>query len=264
MGVLNLTPDSFSDGGRFLYPEKAVEHALHLVREGADLLDLGAESTRPGAEPVSEDEEWRRLEPVLLLLAGKTTVPLSIDTTKPKIARCALAAGAHIINDVSGLADPQMADVVRTFGAGLILMHRRGNPKTMQSLTHYEDTVAEILKELRAGIDRALQAGIVREQLVIDPGLGFAKDAGQNIEILRELGQFHSLGLPVLLGPSRKSFIGKVTGREIGDREYGTAAVAGYAVTKGVHILRVHDVGAARDAVRITRAIQGASHVRSL
>jgi len=264
MGVLNLTPDSFSDGGRYFDPDLAVARAARMVEEGADILDLGGESTRPGAYPVSAEEEWRRLEPVLRRLSGKISVPISIDTTKPEVAEAALRAGAHIVNDVSGLAEgPRLAKVVRDFGAGLVLMHRRGNPETMQSLTQYEDVVSEVLEELRSSIDCATEAGVCPEQIVVDPGLGFAKTPEQNLEILSQLEKFHALGFPVLLGPSRKSFIGKITGREIGEREYGTAAIVAHAVRKGVQILRVHEVGAMRDVVRMTEAIEGAPHVRS-
>lgn len=265
MGILNLTPDSFSDGGRYSDPDHAVARAVRMAEEGAGIIDLGGESTRPGARPVSAQEEWRRLEPVLLGLQGKVSVPVSIDTTKPEVAEKALRAGAHIINDVSGLSEgPALAEIVRDFGAGLILMHRRGTPETMQSLAHYEDVVAEVLEELRASMDRAKAAGTACEQIVVDPGLGFAKTPGQNVEILSQLEKFHALGCPVLLGPSRKSFIGKITGREIGEREYGTAAVVTHAVLKGIQMLRVHEIGAMRDVVRMAEAIEGVSHVRSL
>ncbi len=266
MGVLNVTPDSFSDGGRYLHPEQAIRHAIQLVAEGADILDLGGESTRPGASSVSADQEKERILPVLRGLRGKIQIPISIDTTKPEVARLALEEGARIINDVSGLKDSGvgMAHVVRDFGAGLVLMHRRGNPETMQAMTDYRDVVAEVLREIEASVKTAVDAGISEEQLVVDPGLGFAKTAEQNLELIRHLEKFQTLGLPVLLGPSRKSFVGKVTERPMGDREYGTAAIAAAAVFKGVSILRVHEVGAMRDAVRMAEAIRGEHHVRAL
>lgn len=257
MGILNVTPDSFSDGGKFLNPEKAVRHGLHLEREGADILDLGGESTRPGAETISEEEELKRILPVLGALKGHLQIPISIDTTKPEVARICLEEGAEIINDVSALKDSglRMAEIVRDKNAGLVLMHRRGSPETMQSLARYYDVVEQVLSELREGVDKALAAGIEAKQLVIDPGLGFAKTAEQNFEILSYLERFHELGLPVMIGPSRKSFIGEITGRETEDRDFGTAAVAAYAVMKQIQILRVHEPGAMRDSVRMIEAI---------
>ena len=265
MGILNLTPDSFSDGGKFQSVENALHEAHRMVEEGADLLDLGGESTRPGAFEITAEEELNRILPVLKSLRKKIEIPLSIDTTKPEVARVCLEEGADIINDVSGLKDsgPEMANAVRDFGAGLILMHRRGTPQTMQTLAHYQDVVNEVMEELRVSLENALAAGLSEDQLVIDPGLGFAKTAEQNLEILKHLEKFHSLARPVLLGPSRKSFIGKITGREIGEREFGTAAVVALAVAKGVQILRVHDVKSMRDAVRMAHAISGECYVRS-
>ncbi len=265
MGILNVTPDSFSDPGKFFDPAKAVQHGLRLAQEGADLLDLGAESTRPGAEEVSAEEESRRILPVLRGLRRQLSLPLSIDTTKPEIAEVCLNEGANIINDVSGLRDsgPEMARVVWKNQAGLILMHRRGNPKTMQSLARYDDVVEEVLAELRQSVGLALGFGISSEQLVVDPGLGFAKTTEQNLEILSRLEKFHLLDLPLLLGPSRKSFIGNLTGRGVDHREYGTAAVAALAVEKGVHLLRVHEVAAMRDVVRVSEAIKEGNNVRT-
>ena len=264
MGILNLTPDSFSDGGKFLPPPKAMAHAIQMVSDGADILDLGGESTRPGAEPVSAEEELNRILPVLKPLCRQIQIPVSIDTTKPEVAKICLEEGAHIINDVSGLKDSgvEMAEVIRHFGAGLILMHRRGNPQTMQTLSHYQEVTADVMSELQSSIQLALEAGISREQLAIDPGLGFAKTVEQNLEIIKSLEQFHLFGCPVLLGPSRKSFVGRLTGRQINEREYGTAAVAAVTVLKGVHILRIHDVSAMRDVVRMTEALLGGQYVR--
>ena len=258
MGVLNITPDSFSDGGHFLDPAAACARALQMIQEGADIIDLGAESTRPGAQPVTEKEELGRLLPVVELLQKDKKVPISIDTAKPEVAKKCLEAGADIINDVSGLkrSGVEMARVIKKSGAGLVLMHSRGTPETMQGLTHYNDLIAEILGELRDSVEIATRAGVEREQIVIDPGLGFSKTPEQNLEILRDLKAFQGLGFPVMLGPSRKSFIGHVTGREVGEREFGTAACVAMAVEQGVQILRVHEVKAMRDAARVTEAIK--------
>lgn len=266
MGILNITPDSFSDGGRFFDPSEALRRAFDLAGQGADILDLGAESTRPGADLIPASEEARRILPVLEGILQKIRIPVSIDTTKPEIARLCLEKGAHIINDVSALRDSgsEMAELVRRYGAGLILMHRRGRPWTMQSLAVYEDVVAEVCQELAQSLEMALEAGLEPEQIVVDPGLGFAKTFEHNIEIMRRLETFQTLGRPVLLGPSRKSFIGKVTGREAAERDFGTAGVAAIAVMKGIRLLRVHEVSGARDAVAMAEAIRGEDYVRTL
>ena len=263
MGALNLTPDSFSDAGKYLDPQKAITRALRLIEEGADILDLGAESTRPGAEPVPAAEEIDRLLPVLEALHGRTDALLSIDTTKSEVAKICLEKGAHIINDVSGLRDSgsAMAELAREFEAGIILMHRRGDPKTMNLFTDYEKGLEEIKAELESNVRLALAAGISREQIVIDPGLGFSKTAETSIAILSHLELFHDLGFPVLIGPSRKSFIGQVTGRGVHEREFGTAACVAIAVLKGAGIVRVHDAGAMRDAVKMAEAIRSIHHV---
>lgn len=263
MGILNLTPDSFSDGGKFLDPEKALSQAKRLVQEGAAILDLGAESTRPGAESVSAQEELERILPCLEKILSKLPALVSIDTTKPEVAETCLKLGAHIINDVSGLKDSgeEMLRVVQRYGAGLVLMHRRGNPATMQSLTDYADVTEEVIRELSASL--TLAKALDPRQVVLDPGLGFAKTAEQNLELLRNLGKFHRLGYPLLLGPSRKSFLGKITGREADQRELATSAVCVQAVLHGVQILRVHEVGAMRDAVLVAEAIRGEKHVRT-
>ncbi len=267
MGILNLTPDSFSDGAKYLDPEAAFARAAQLIEDGADILDLGAESTRPGAKEVSLEEESARLIPVLKKIRKNLDVLVSIDTTKPEIARRALEEGAHILNDVSGLQggkSQELARVAKEFRAGLILMHRRGNPETMQQMTGYADVVSDVRAELEESLKAAYGAGLEPEQLVVDPGLGFAKTAQQNFEIIQNLERFQSFGLPVLIGPSRKAFIGQVTGRPVHEREFGTAAVAAIAVMKGVQILRVHEVRASRDAVRTAEAIRGESqHVRT-
>jgi dihydropteroate synthase len=261
MGILNITPDSFFDGGRYLDPQAASTQALRLVEEGADILDLGAQSTRPGALPVTGREELERLLPVLKQVRKEVSVPISIDTVRPEIAKECLEAGADIINDVSGLkrSGPDMAKVVKKFGAGLVLMHSRGTPETMQALASYHDVVADVMSELRESVRIATDAGIERERIVIDPGLGFAKLPEQNLEILKKISIFHSLGFPVLVGPSQKSFIGKVTGRGVKDRMFGTAACVAACVREGVQILRVHEPGAMRDVVYITEAVKGDS-----
>ncbi|MDP3920306.1 MAG: dihydropteroate synthase [Candidatus Omnitrophota bacterium] len=266
VGVLNLTPDSFSDGGDLLDPARAVARAGELIEAGADILDVGAESTRPGADPVSSDDELLRLLPVLQALCKHYSVPLSVDTTKPEVAYVCLQEGAHIINDVSGSGsqfDVSMAHMARDFGAGLIMMHRRGTAETMQSLTAYDDVIAEVVTELRDGVDQALSTGLDKSSVVIDPGLGFAKTAEQNLQILRNIERFNILDLPVMIGPSRKSFLGTVTGREVHGREYATAAVVAYAVMKRIPLVRVHQVGAMRDVVKIIQAIEGEKYVRT-
>jgi dihydropteroate synthase len=255
---LNITPDSFSDGGCYLDPDAAYAQAIRLVEEGADILDLGAQSTRPGALPVTDREERERLLPVLKRIRKEVSVPLSIDTVSAKVAAECLEAGADIINDVSGLkrSGSDMAKVVKKFGAGLVLMHSRGTPETMQTLASYGDVVADVMTELRESVKLATDAGIEREQIVVDPGLGFAKTTDQNLEIMKNLRAFHKLELPIVLGPSRKSFIGQVTGREASEREFGTAACVAAAVMNGIQIVRVHDVKAMRDVVRTTESIK--------
>ena len=259
MGILNITPDSFSDGGRYMEPEAASARALKLVQDGADILDLGAQSTRPGATAVTEREEWERLLPVLKQIRREVAVPISIDTVSPEVAKKCLEAGADIINDVSGLkrSGPEMVKVAKKFGAGLVLMHSRGNPETMQTLTDYNNVVTDVMNELRESVRIAMDAGIESERIVIDPGIGFAKTSEQNIEILRNIRTFHELGYPVLAGLSQKSFIGKVTGRETEARVFGTAACVAACVRAGVQILRVHEPGAMRDVVLMTEAIKG-------
>lgn len=266
MGILNLTPDSFSDGGKWTDCEKAFERAVQMAEEGADFLDLGGESTRPGAAAVSASEELNRILPSLKRIRRELDIPISIDTTKPEVAKICLEEGADIINDVSGLNDSgrEMADLIRQHQAGLILMHRRGHPADMQSLAHYDDVRSDVADELESSYQSALKWGLDENQIVLDPGLGFAKTTEHNLQILKSLDRFFSLGRPLLLGPSRKSFIGDITGRPTAERGYGTAAVAAWAVLKGVQILRVHDVKAARDVAVMIEAITGDCHVRSL
>lgn len=265
MGVLNVTPDSFSDGGRYLDPDTAVAHALRMVDEGADIIDVGGESTRPrstaygeGAEPVDVTEELRRVLPVIERLARVSDVPISIDTYKAEVARRALEAGAVIVNDISGLRfDAEMADVIGQAGASVVIMHIKGTPKTMQLNPAYEDLFGEIKAYLAEGIDKARQAGI--KQIIIDPGIGFGKQLEHNLRLISGLEQFRSLGYPLLVGASRKSFIGTVLNVPVHERVEGSLAAAVAAVLRGANILRVHDVRETKRAVAIADAIRRAS-----
>jgi dihydropteroate synthase len=260
MGVLNVTPDSFSDGGQFFSPDQAVAHARQMIAEGADIIDIGGESTRPGSAFVSEEEELQRVIPVIEILATQTSVPISIDTTKPSVARAALAAGAEIVNDISALRfDPLIADEVAKMGAGLVLMHSRGTPKTMQQLPPTADIMTEVIAGLRESIAVAKQHGVAPESIAIDPGIGFGKTAAQNVELIAKLDQLANAfaEFPLLIGTSRKSFIGKLLGGAPADeRLYGTIASIAASVLRGAHIVRVHDVKAAVEAVRIADAVR--------
>lgn len=257
MGILNVTPDSFSDGNRYLDPVRAADRAMEMAAAGADIIDIGGESTRPGAHPVPADEEARRVIPVIRRLAASSfPCPVSIDTWKSEIAAAAVAEGASIINDISGFTfDAAMADTAARTGAGVVLMHTRGTPGTMHEHTGYEDLVGEIIDRLDESVDRAVAAGIERSRIAIDPGICFAKKGRQNLEILRRLREFTSLGLPVLTGTSRKSFIGTALNRDAGERVYGTAATVAVSVANGASILRVHDVREMRDVADMTHAI---------
>jgi len=257
MGIINITPDSFSDGGDYFNPQNALQQALQFEKQGADLLDLGAVSTRPDALQVSTEEELDRLRPVLDLFKNKVSIPISIDTTSHFVARFALEKGASIINDVSGFKDDsKLASVVKEFNSGVILMHRRGNAQNMQDLTEYEDVVAGVKEELKESLDLALNAGISKEYIAIDPGIGFAKTTEQNLELLNRLNEFMDLNYPVLIGTSRKSFIGKILNKEPKDRDFGTVATSVLAVQNGARILRVHNVEATVDAMRVCEAIE--------
>ena len=257
VGVLNVTPDSFSDGGRFLDPGAAVEHALRLASEGADLIDVGGESTRPGAPPVAEEEELRRVIPVLERLArARFPVPVSIDTSKGAVARAALDAGASLVNDVRALADPALAQVVSRAGVPVVLMHMRGTPRDMRDRAQYGDLVGEVRAELRAAMERAVQAGVREDRIILDPGIGFAKTAEQSLEILARLPDLLPLGRPLLVGPSRKSFIGTLTGAPPEERLPGTLAAVSAAVLGGATFIRVHDVAASRQAARVAAALR--------
>jgi len=259
VGVLNLTPDSFSDGGRFLDPDDALARAQAIAAEGADLLDVGGESTRPGAAAVPAAEEVRRVCPLVeRLAAAGYPLPVSVDTSKAEVAREALAAGASLVNDVRGLADPALAEVVAAAGVPVILMHMRGTPRDMQERAVYRDVAAEVRAELEAALLRAERAGIARERAILDPGIGFAKTAAQSLEVLARLGELHALGRPLLVGPSRKSFIGAASGAPVGERLPGTLAAVAAAVLAGAAFVRVHDVAAARQAARVAAAIREA------
>jgi len=265
MGILNITPDSFSDGNLYSDPQRAIERALEMVAEGADIIDIGGESTRPGSAPVPAEDELKRVIPVISALAGRTPCPISVDTWKSPVARAAMDAGASIINDISGLnLDPQMAAVAARTGAGVVLMHTRGTPQSMQHDTVYADLIGEITHSLRHSLAMAGEAGIEMERIAIDPGIGFAKTAAQNLEILRRLAEFTSLGRPLLAGTSRKSFIGKVLNRDTGQRTHGTAATVALAVHNGADILRVHDVRAMRDVADMAHAITAGHTVESV
>ena len=256
MGVLNVTPDSFSDGSLFLDPEKAVARALEMESEGADIIDVGGESTRPFAAPVSAEDEAARVIPVIGRLAGRLKIPLSVDTWKSSVARRALEAGAEIVNDISGCTfDPEMLGLVASSGAGLVVMHTRGRPDEMQRDTTYRALVPEIIEFLRERLADARSWGIEAERIVVDPGIGFGKSVKGNLEILRRLDEFLVLGRPILVGTSRKSFIGKVLDRHVGDRLFGTAATVALAVAAGASIIRVHDVRQMRDAALMSHAI---------
>lgn len=256
MGIVNVTPDSFFDGGQYYDPQRAVAHALRLVAEGADLLDIGAESTRPGALPVDEHEERRRLLPVVTAVARAVSVPISVDTSKAEVARAALDAGAVMVNDVTALrGDRAMVDVVAEAGAGLVVMHMQGIPETMQQAPHYDDVVGNIAQFLEERSRFAMDHGVERDRIVLDPGIGFGKTLTHNLDLLANLHAFTELGFPLLVGPSRKGFIGQLTHQSVDARAWGTAAVIALAVQQGARILRVHDVGPMRDVVSVADAV---------
>ena len=267
MGVLNVTPDSFSDGGEFFSREKALERVFEMEKTGVDMVDIGAESTRPGAQSISEEEELERLLPVIRSIRSRSRIPISIDTTKPRVARAALEGGADIINDVDGLnAASRMAPLAREFESGLILMHRRGTPETMQQLTQYEDVVEEVFEELDQSLKQVLSAGVDPDQVAMDPGIGFAKTSEQNLEILAGLKRFSRWDRPILVGPSRKSFIGTLIGKSPRERDWGSAAAVALAVANGARLVRVHQVEAMADVVKVADAIASwkeENHVRS-
>lgn len=252
MGILNVTPDSFSDGGRYLDSKRAIEHGLEMARDGADLIDVGGESTRPGSEPVPAEEEQWRVVPVIEALSRETDRVLSVDTRKARVAEKALAAGAHLVNDVSALSsDPDMLRVVRDHGAGVVLMHKRGEPKTMQDEPRYENVVTEVRDYLGSRIEHLAASGIPEEAVAVDPGIGFGKTLEHNVALLVHLRELARLGRPVVIGVSRKSMIGRITGREVQDRLPGSLGAAAYAILRGAHVIRVHDVKESCDTARL-------------
>ena len=255
MGVVNITPDSFSDGGRFLEPHAAVHHARKLAEDGADLIDIGGESTRPGAAPVSQAEELQRILPVLEKLSD---LPISVDTRRPAVMKAALEAGASMINDVQALQAPGALDAVRKSQCAVCLMHMKGQPATMQQEPHYDDVVTEVKGFLRSRIAAAEGAGIARERIVADPGFGFGKTAAHNLTLLARLGEFQELGVPLAAGLSRKSTLGKITGRAVEERLAGSLAMALVALQRGATILRVHDVRETRDVIAVWEAVRNA------
>jgi dihydropteroate synthase len=256
MGVLNVTPDSFSDGGRYLDPDAALAHGMRLVSDGADIVDVGGESTRPGSDPVGAEEEIRRVIPVIeRLAAAHPGLAISVDTRVPEVAAAALAAGACIVNDVSGGRAEGMFDVVREAGAGVVLMHMRGEPKTMQEAPHYDDVVADVKEFLRERIESAGFAGIEPEALCIDPGIGFGKNLEHNLLVMKHLEALSDLGRPILIGPSRKRFIGAILDLPEDERVEGTAGAVAWCVAHGAHLVRVHDVQQIVRVVRIVDAI---------
>jgi dihydropteroate synthase len=251
MGVLNVTPDSFSDGGLYADTDAAIRHGLRMSEDGADVIDVGGESTRPGAEAVSAEEELSRVIPVIQALCDQTGIPISVDTYKPEVAREALDAGAGIINDIMGLADPEMRSLAAERRVPSILMHMKGTPRTMQEDPVYEDVISEIMAFLRERVEAVVGAGLPREYLIVDPGIGFGKTAEHNLEIIRKLADLKSIGLPILIGPSRKAFIGKVLGDlPPTERLEGTAAAVALSIANGANIVRVHDV---KEMVRVAR-----------
>lgn len=257
MGILNVTPDSFSDGGQHDDVEPAVEHGLRLVDDGADIIDIGGESTRPGAEPVSESEELRRTVPVIQQLAERTSVPISIDTTKSAVAAEAMQAGATIVNDISGLTfDPNMIKVCAESDCAVVCMHIKGTPQTMQQEPSYENCVAEVRKFLSQRLSALQAAGISPERVCLDPGIGFGKTAQHNLELLRDLNSLHKLDRPLLIGHSRKRFLSKLLGRQVEERLAGTIGVAIALAEHDADFIRVHDVRATRDALVAWQAVR--------
>lgn len=260
MGVLNVTPDSFSDGGKFFSLDRAVSHAEQMIAEGADIIDVGGESTRPGSAFVTEEEELQRVIPLIERLAAKSPVPISIDTTKSSVARAAIAAGAEIVNDISGLRfDPLVADEAAGAKAGLVLMHSRGTPKTMQQLPPVDEIINEVIGELRNSVLVAEERGVARDRIAIDPGIGFGKTLAQNVELIAKLDRLAIAfaDFPILIGTSRKSFIGKLLDNAPADqRLHGTIASIAASVLNGAHIVRVHDVKEAVEAIKVADAVK--------
>ncbi len=266
MGVLNVTPDSFSDGGQFISLARAFAHAEQMIADGADIIDVGGESTRPGSAFVSDEKELQRVIPVIERLAAKSSVPISIDTTKSSVARAAIAVGAEIVNDISGLRfDPAIADEAAKAKAGLVLMHSRGTPKTMQQLPPVADIMSEVIGELRTSVSLAEERGVARDRIAIDPGIGFGKTLEQNLELIANLDQIVIAfpEFPIMIGTSRKSFIGKLLDNAPADeRLHGTIASVAASVLNGAHIVRVHDVKAALEAIKVADAVKRTSELK--
>lgn len=257
MGIVNVTPDSFFDGGAYLDPGAAVDHALRLVDEGADILDIGAESTRPGATPLDSEKESRRLIPVVSAVAKSVSTPISVDTSKSLVARAAIDAGAVIINDITAMrGDGTMRDLIAETGAGLVLMHMQGTPQTMQQAPQYENVVAEVTTFLSERVRFAMEGEIAKNQIILDPGIGFGKFLEHNLDLLAGLESLTRLGYPLLVGLSRKAFLGHLTNQPVEARLMGTAAAVSLAVEKGASILRVHDVAAMRDVMKVATAVK--------
>ena len=257
MGVINVTPDSFSDGGQFLEKDRAIEHGLRLAEEGADLIDIGGESTRPYSKGISADEEMNRVIPVIEALKKQISIPISIDTLKAQVAREALRAGASMVNDISAFrSDPEMAGVAAQAGVPVILMHMKGTPSDMQVHPRYDDVASEIITFLKNAMEQAVSSGVQRERIIVDPGIGFGKTFDHNLEILKELGRFQRLDAPILVGSSRKAFIGRILDKEAHERDTGTMATVAAAVMNGVHIVRVHNVKQAVETVKVIDAIK--------
>ena len=255
MGVLNVTPDSFSDGGRYPDLDSALSHARQMIGQGAAIIDIGGESTRPGAAPADRDEELRRVIPVITALRRESPVFISVDTSKPEVMRAAVDAGADIINDVRALEETGALDAAAATGAGVCLMHMRGVPRTMQQAPHYENVVGEVHSYLSIRRSACLQAGITPARIAIDPGFGFGKRISDNLDLLKHLRRFTDLGAPLLVGLSRKSMLAKITGRAVDERTAGSVALAAIAVMNGARIVRAHDVAATRDAIRVAAAV---------
>jgi dihydropteroate synthase len=265
VGVVNVTPDSFFDGGLYFEPARAIERALALAAEGADIVDIGGESSRPGSSPISANEEKRRILPVVEVMKQRPGVLVSVDTTKAEVAEAALAAGADIINDISaGRFDPRMLPLAAESGAALVLMHMKGTPRTMQIAPHYDDLLGEVKAFLRERLEAAESCGLARERILLDPGIGFGKTFEHNLALLNNLGAFAELGRPLVVGISRKSFIGKILNLEANERLEGTIAAAVVSVMRGASLLRVHDLQAVKRAVTVAEAVlsQGAAAAR--
>jgi len=259
MGVLNVTPDSFYDGGRYCSLDSAVKRAVQIAEEGADIIDIGGESTRPGSSPVSLDEELGRVVPVVREVVKRVHIPVSVDTTKAQVAEAALNEGASIINDISGLGfEPETAEIVARFGAGIVLMHTPSRPRDMQSKTDYSSLVEDVKSSLGGSIERALEGGVKPESIVIDPGIGFGKTALQSLSLIKHLSEFQTLGKPILIGTSRKSFIARVLETEVGDRLHGTAATVALSIVNGASIIRVHDVIFMKGVARMVDSVLSA------